>query len=112
MSSATFTPVGNSIVLTYADDSTDTSTAIRGASAFSVYNADAANVVVFSVGTSNVTTDAVVPTSGANGKGLVIGPKQQVLVGCGFAQYAAGDVYVSVAGVSGTGNVYITPGAV
>jgi hypothetical protein len=107
-----FTPVGNSIVLTYADDSTDTSTAIRGASAFSVYNADAANVVVFSVGASNGDTDAVVPTSGANGKGIVIGPKQQILVGCGFAQFQAGSVYISVAGVSGTGNVYITPGSV
>ena len=105
-----FTPVGNSIVLTYADDSTDTSTAVKGASAFSVFNADAANVVVFNTGATNGDTDAVVPTSGANGKGIVIGPKQQVLVGCGFGQYHAGNVWISVAGVSGTGSVYITPG--
>ena len=107
-----FTPVGNSIVLTYADDSTDTSTAVKGASAFFVYNNDAANVVVFNTGATNGDTDAVVPTSGANGKGIVIGPQQQVLVGCAFAQFNAGNVYISVAGVSGTGNVYITPGAV
>ena len=107
-----FTPVGNSIVLTYADDSTDTSTAVPGATAFYVYNADAANVVVFSTGATNGDTDAVVPTSGANGKGIVIGPRQQITVGCAFAQFASGNVWISVAGVSGTGNVYITPGTV
>ena len=110
--SGLFTPVGNSIVLTYADDSTNVSTQILGASAFSVYNADAANVVVFSAGATDFGTDAVVPTSGANGKGIVIGPKQQLLVGCGFGQFNVGPVYISVAGVSGTGNVYITPGGV
>lgn len=110
--SAPFTPVGNSIVLAYADDSTSTSTAEPGATAFYVYNPDAANVVVFSTGFSDLDTDAVVPTSGANGKGIVIGPKQQVLVGCAQSQFHAGSVYISVAGVSGTGNVYITPGAV
>jgi hypothetical protein len=110
--STLFTPVGRSIVLTYADDSTEVSTSVAGASAFSVFNADAANVVVFSVGATDGNTDAVVPTSGANGKGMVIGPQQQVLVGCGFAQFASGNVYISVAGVSGSGNVYITPGSV
>jgi len=107
-----FTPVGASLVLAYADDSTDVSTSVPGASAFSVYNFDAANVVVFNVGASNNDTDAVVPTNSTNGRGIVIGPKQQVLVGCGFAQYTAGNVFISVAGVSGSGNVYITPGSV
>jgi hypothetical protein len=110
--STPFTPVGRSIVLTYADDSTDTSTEVAGASAFYVFNADAANVVVFNTGATNGDTDAVVPTSGANGKGIVIGPQQQILVGCAFAQFNVGSVFISVAGVSGTGNVYITPGAV
>ena len=107
-----FSPVGNSIVLTYADDSTDTSTQIRTASAFSIYNADPANVVVFNAGFTNGDVDAVVPTSGANGKGIVIGPRQQILVGLPGAQYTAGPVFISVAGVTGTGNVYITPGVV
>jgi hypothetical protein len=112
MSTPVFTPVGRSIVLAYADDSTDTSTEVVGASAFLVYNPDAANVVVVSVGATNGSTDAIVPTSGANGSGVVIGPKQQVVVGAGFAQYSAGSVFISVAGVSGTGNVYITPGSI
>lgn len=107
-----FSIVGNSIVLTYADDSTDTSTAVGNASAFYVFNADAANVVVFNAGYSNGDVDAVVPTSGANGKGIVIGPQQQILVGLPGAQYTAGQVWLSVAGVSGTGNVYVTPGVV
>jgi len=107
-----FTPVGRSIVLTYADDSTDTSTEVTGASAFSVFNADTANVVVFNTGATNGDTDAIVPTSGDNGKGIVIGPQQQILVGCGFGQFNVGSVFISVAGVSGTGNVYITPGVV
>lgn len=107
-----FTPVGRSIVLAYADDSTETSTEVTGASAFLVYNPDAANVVVFSTGFTNDSTDAVVPTSGANGSGVVIGPQQQVIISVPGAQYTAGSVFISVAGVSGTGSVYITPGAV
>jgi hypothetical protein len=107
-----FTPVGRSIVLTYADDSTDTSTEVKCATAFSVFNADTANVVVFSTGASNGDTDAVVPTSGANGRGIVIGPQQQILVGYPASQFSNGSVFISVAGVSGTGNVYITPGTV
>lgn len=107
-----FTPVGRSIILAYADDSTETSTEVAGASAFLVYNPDTANVVVFNTGFTNGDTDAVVPTSGANGYGVVIGPQQQVVVAVPGAQYTAGSVFISVAGVSGTGNVYITPGAV
>ena len=107
-----FTPVGSSIVLTYADDSTDTSTEVAGASAFLVYNPDTANVIVFNTGFTNGDTDAIVPTSGANGSGVVVGPQQQVLISVPGHQYTAGNVFISVAGVSGTGSVYITPGAV
>lgn len=107
-----FTPVGRSIVLAYADDSTAASTEVAGASAFLVYNPDAANVIVFNTGFTNGDTDAVVPTLGANGIGTVIGARQQVVVSVPSHQFASGTVFISVAGVSGTGNVYITPGAV
>jgi hypothetical protein len=40
----------------------------------------------------------------------VIGPASQVVLDVPQCAYAA-QVYVSVAGVSGTGNVYLTPGA-
>lgn len=107
---STFTPSGRSVVLTYADDSTETSTEVAGATQFLVYNPDAANVVVVSVGFTNGDTDAVVPTSGANGRGTVVGAGQQVVLNIPQAAYSA-TVWISVAGVSGTGNVYITPGA-
>jgi len=105
-----FAPSGRSVVLTYADDSTETSTLAGGAVNWLVFNPDAANVVVVSFGFTDGDTDAVVPTSGANGKGTVVGPRQQVVLNVPQCAYAA-QVYVSVAGVSGTGNVYLTPGA-
>ena len=107
-----FTPTGNSIVLAYADDSTDTGIAIRGATAFSIYNADAANVVVFNTSANADDINAVVPTSGQNGQGVVVGPRQQITIGLGWPQFSPDNVYIAVAGVSGTGNVYITPGTV
>jgi hypothetical protein len=110
--STPFSPVGNSIILAYADDSTDVSTEVRGASAFLVYNPDAANVIVFNTGFTNGDVDAVVPTSGANGQGVVVGPNSTVLVTYPQHQYTAGSTFISVAGVTGTGNVYITPGVV
>jgi hypothetical protein len=107
---STFTPAGRSIVLSYADDSTETSTEVAGASQFLIYNPDAANVVVVSVGFANGDVDAVVPTSGANGQGTVVGARQQVVLNIPQAAYAS-SVWISVAGVTGTGNVYLTPGA-
>ena len=105
-----FAPSGSSVVLTYSDDSTETSTLAGGAVNWLVFNPDTANVVVVSFGFTDGDTDAVVPTSGANGKGTVIGPGQQVILNVPQCAYAA-QVYVSVAGDSGTGNVYLTPGA-
>jgi hypothetical protein len=106
-----FTPQGRSVVLAYADDSTETSTLAGGATGWLVFNPDVANVVVVNFGFTDGDTDAVVPTSGANGKGTVIGPGQQVVLNVPQCAYAA-QVYVSVAGVSGTGNVFLTPGTV
>ena len=105
-----FTPSGRSVVLTYADDSTEVSELAAGAVNWLVVNPDTANVVVVSFGFSDLDTDAVVPTSGANGRGTVIGAGQQIVLSVPQCAYSA-TVYVSVAGVSGTGNVYLTPGA-
>jgi hypothetical protein len=105
-----FTPSGNSVVLAYADDSTEVSELAGGAVNWLVVNPDAANVVVVNFGFTDGDTDAVVPTSGANGKGTVIGPGQQVVLNVPQCAYAT-QVYVSVAGVTATGNVFLTPGA-
>ena len=107
---STFAPSGSSTVLAYADDSTDVSTLSGGAIKFLVVNPDAANVVVINFGFTDNDVDAIVPTSGSNGRGTVIGPRSQVVLDVPQCAYAA-QVYVSVAGVSGTGNVYLTPGA-
>lgn len=111
MSTPVFTPVGISGVLTYADDSTDTSTEINGATALMVLNADTANVAVVNVSFNPLDTNAVVPTVDFNGIGTVVGPNQQVILSIPQAAYN-GTMFVAVAGVSGTGNVYITPGAI
>jgi hypothetical protein len=50
------------------------------------------------------------PTNRAPGRGTVIGQRQQVVLNIPQCAYAA-QVYVSVAGNGGTGNVFLTPGA-
>jgi hypothetical protein len=105
-----FTPSGASIALSYADDSTEVSTIEGGAVKFLVVNTDTANVVAVNFGFTDGDTDAVVPTEGSNGKGTVIAPASQVILSVPQCAYAA-QVYVSVAGVSDTGTVYLTPGA-
>ena len=112
MSTTVFTPVGTSFALAYADDSTDSSTTMPGATALLVVNSDAANVVVVNVSFDADDTNAVVPISGGvAGQGTVVGPNQQLVLNIPQATYN-GTMYVAVAGVSGTGNVYITPGAI
>ena len=106
----TFAPAGKSIVLAYTDDSTETSTLEGGAVKFLVVNPDTANVVVVNFGFTDGDVDAIVTTSGDNGRGTVIGPASQIVLEvpqCAFSS----TVYVSVAGASPTGNVYLTPGA-
>jgi len=111
MSIPVFTPSGISGILAYADDSTDTSTVEGGATALMVFNADTANVVAVNVSFNSLDTNAVVPTSGTNGVGTVVGPNQTIILSIPQSAYN-NTMYVSVAGDSGTGNVFITPGAI
>jgi hypothetical protein len=106
----TFAPSGKSYVLAYADDSTETSSLEGGATALLVFNSDTSNVVVVNVGFTDGDTDAVVPTDSTAGKGTVVGPNSQIVLHIPQANYAA-QMYVSVAGVSGTGNVFFSSGA-
>ena len=113
--SVPFSPVGASIIAPYADDSTDTAITIVPGSAglpnvLYCVNTDAANVVVVNTSFDVLDTNATVPTSGANGLGVVIGAGATAMIRVPQAPYVTGNLYVSVAGDSATGNVFITPG--
>jgi hypothetical protein len=107
-----FTPVGASGRLAYSDDSTEVSIENSGATHLMCFNADAANVVVVNAGFVDGDVDAIVPTSNFNGAGVVIGPGLTVIYHLPQKQYATGNVFISVAGDSATGNVFITPGTI
>lgn len=109
-----FIPQGHSAVITYADDSTDTSITLSPGSTgvpncLYCVNPDAANVVVVNYSFDSLDTNASVPTSGANGIGVVVGAQSAVLIRVD-STYQSGNLYISAAGVSGTGSVYVTPG--
>ena len=111
MPSPVFAPQGVSYILPYADDSTSTSVSMPAAQAVSVYNPDAANVVVVTFGfSSDGDTDAVIPVAGTPGKGTVVGPRQQLTFSLPQAGYDP-TMWVSVAGVSATGNVFVSTGS-
>ena len=111
MSSPVFAPNGVSYAIAYADDSTDSSIAVPAAQAVSVYNPDAANVVVINFCFDSSDTNAVVPIStGTAGQGTVVGPRQQVTLSIPQSGYVP-TMYIAVAGVSGTGNVYVSAGS-
>lgn len=111
MSSPVFAPRGISYKISYADDSTDASLTVPAAQAVTVFNADSANVVVVNFGfNSDGDTDAVVPVVGTPGKGTVIGPLEQITMALPAAGYVP-TMFISVAGVSGTGNVFISTGS-
>jgi hypothetical protein len=104
--------VGQSAKIAYADDSTEVSIAFDqpAPTALMIYNADTANVVVVNAGFVDGDVDAIVPTSDQNGVGLVVGPAEtQILMLSSTRGSESGNLYVSVAGDSATGNVYITP---
>jgi hypothetical protein len=110
-----FSPIGPSIVVAYADDSTDTAVTVNMGSAgcpnvLYAVNPDTANVVAVNISFDASDTNASVPDSGANGIGTVIAPYGYAMIAIPTAPNAGTTFYVSAAGVSGTGNVYITPG--
>jgi hypothetical protein len=111
--SKTFYPQGASAAAVYADDSTDTGLELVPGdygmpNALQIHNPDTANVVVVHTSTDSLDTNATVPTSGANGLGIVVGAGGTVTIGINSA--VSQSLWVSVAGVSATGTVYITPG--
>ena len=107
-----FTPVGASGRLAYANDSTEVSIENSGATHLMCFNPDATNVVVVNAGFVDGDVDAIVPTSDFNGAGMVIGPQQTVIYYLPQKRYASGPIFISVAGDSATGNVFITPGTI
>jgi hypothetical protein len=111
MPSPVFAPTGISYIVAYADDSTDLSLEVPAAQAVSVFNPDAANVVVVNFGfDSDGNTNASIPLAGDPGLGTVIGPGQQLTFSLPQAGYVT-PMYISVAGVSATGNVYVSTGS-
>ena len=74
-----FTPIGRSAVVDYAGDSTDTSITIATTDGgmpdvLYVVNEDAANIVAVNISFDANDTNAIVPTTGADGLGAVIPP--------------------------------------
>jgi len=111
-----FIPQGNSMVIAYADDSTDTAITFNTTeygmpNSLLAVNTDVANVVVVNYSFNALDTNASVPTSGADGIGVVIGPRSQVQIQID-STYRTGNLYISAAGVSGSGSVYVTPGVI
>jgi len=109
-----FIPQGPSVILPYTDDSTDNSVTLdMGAlgvpDVLYVVNPDTANVVVVNVSFDALDTNASVPTSGANGVGTVIAPFGYAMIAID-SRYRTGNIYLSAAGDSATGNVFVTPG--
>jgi len=110
-----FTPIGPSAVVDYTDDSTDTSITIETGgigmpNVLYCVNEDAANIVAVSYSFDPLDTNAIVPSSGANGRGAIIPPYGYAMIAIPTAANQTGNIYVSAAGHSGTGSVYITPG--
>lgn len=82
------------------------STTFNSAQALLVYNPDTANVI--SIATS---FDSEPEANVTTGVGTIVGPNQTILLKT-TTQYVTGNIFISVAGASASGNVYVTPGAV
>jgi hypothetical protein len=111
-----FIPQGPSAIVSYADDSTDTSVTLDTSqygmpNVLLVVNPDAANVVAVNYSFNALDTNASVPTSGANGVGTIVGPASTVMLQID-STYRTGSIYVSAAGDSATGSVFVTPGVI
>jgi hypothetical protein len=110
MTIVSFTPQGPSHRIQYADDSTEVSVLAGGATTWLVFNPDNTHAACVNFGFTDGDTEAIMPLNGTPGRGTVIGQRQQVVISVPQCAYAA-QVYVSVAGDGGTGNVFLTPGA-
>lgn len=111
-----FIPQGPSAIIAYADDSTDTSVTLDTSTygipnVLLVVNPDVANVVAVNYSFEALDTNASVPTSGANGIGTIVGPASTVMLKID-SKYQSGSIYVSAAGDSATGSVFVTPGVI
>ena len=111
-----FIPQGNSAVIYYTDDSTDTSITLTTGeygvpNVLYCVNEDSANIVAVNYSFDSQNTNASVPSSGANGIGAIIPPYGYALLAIN-STYQTGNLYISAAGHSGTGNVYVTPGVI
>ena len=109
-----FIPQGPSVVLAYTDDSTDNSVTLNmGAlgvpDVLYVVNPDQTNVVAVNVSFDPLDTNASIPTSGANGIGTIIAPYGYAMIAIN-SHNRTGPIYLSAAGDSATGNVFVTPG--
>jgi hypothetical protein len=76
---------GASAKIAYANDSTDTATELVHGSygapnSLYIFNPDAANVVAVSYSFNALDHNAIVPNTGFDGEGVVIGPGQSVQV--------------------------------
>jgi hypothetical protein len=74
-------------------------------------NPDVANVVAVNYSFDALDTNASIPTSGANGIGTIVGPASTVMLKID-STYRTGSIYVSAAGDSATGSVFVTPGVI
>jgi hypothetical protein len=110
MTTVSFTPQGPSFEIQYTDDSTEVSVLAGGAPSWLVFNPDNTHACCVNFGFTDGDTEAIMPTNSTPGRGTVIGQRQQVVIHVPQCAYAA-QVWVSVAGNGGTGNVFLTPGA-
>lgn len=111
---AVFTPIGVCGVIAYADDSTETSISAQGANALLVTNPDQGNVIAVNIGWSDADVEAVVPTSDFNGRGTIVNAGWSELIEFPSAalNMSGANIWISVAGVSPTGNVFVSLGTV
>lgn len=109
-----FLPTLEPRVIDYTDDSSsaDTEFAVgsSGATVLYVVNADVANVAVVGASYSDMGHDAIIPIGNAAGSGTVIPPATGMFLALPVTGTNPGTIFVSAAGVSGTGSVYVTPG--
>lgn len=108
-----FTPTRATLDLGYADDSSSTRTQITltglgQPTDLLIFNPDTANIAVVGAGIDELEVDAIVPIGPGTGAGLIVPPNTQIIYH--IPQQYTSTLWIAVAGVSATGNVYITPG--